>query len=393
MKLTKTDEQVLNAHSEALEKEQAKKDDVELSDPIPALETNRELLDFFEKGKRKPATSTYFKELDQILGGGLQGGSLYTLGAISSLGKTTFALNIIDQIIHNQYLEEKLYKEQIKELEKQYHQEKGDYQLENDLKKDISKFSQEIIFFSLEMSRQEILSKILSKQTFSHDQSHALTALQIMQNPEGLTDEQKDNLYTCSCNSSSFLNKLFFVEGIGNITTEEIRQYCEKHEQKRGTYPIIFIDYLQMLAPSNDRYTDKQSIDKSVLELKRIARDFDIPVFVISSLNRESYKDEINMTSFKESGAIEYSSDVLLGMQLNGLKEAKQDAKKDNDSLNQKIAELKQGQDGVREIELKILKNRNGIAGSSIHYQYNAKFNHFEEHLKNDHSITNQLPT
>ena len=63
-------------------------------------------------------------------------------------------------------------------------------------------------------------------------------------------------------------------------------------------------------------------MDKAVLELKRISRDFKLPVIAVSSLNRMSYGQRISMEAFKESGAIEYSSDVLIGLQLRGAGEA-----------------------------------------------------------------------
>ena len=75
------------------------------------------------------------------------------------------------------------------------------------------------------------------------------------------------------------------------------------------------------------------SYNKAVLELKRISRDFKLPVIAVSSLNRMSYGQRISMEAFKESGAIEYSSDVLIGLQLRGAGEAAFDpteAKKKN---------------------------------------------------------------
>ena len=87
----------------------------------------------------------------------------------------------------------------------------------------------------------------------------------------------------------------------------------------KGNAPVVVIDYLQILAPHNDRATDKQNTDKAVMELKRISRDYKTAVIGISSLNRQSYDEPISMKAFKESGAVEYSSDVLIGLQLEGV--------------------------------------------------------------------------
>jgi replicative DNA helicase len=72
------------------------------------------------------------------------------------------------------------------------------------------------------------------------------------------------------------------------------------------------------------------------------------------------------MSSFKESGAIEYSSDVLIGMQLKGAG----DKNADLEELKKKTP---------REVELKILKNRNGRTGEVIDFEFYSKYNDFEE--------------
>ena len=146
-----------------------------------------------------------------------------------------------------------------------------------------------------------------------------------------------------------------------------IREMVEDHINKTGNKPVVLIDYLQILAPYNDRASDKQNIDTSIRELKRLSRDFKIPVMVISSLNRESYKDEISESAYKESGAIEYTCDVLLGLQFKGVRDKKafnlQEAKRSNE----------------RDIELLILKNRNGETGNKISLKYITRFNYFYE--------------
>ena len=122
------------------------------------------------------------------------------------------------------------------------------------------------------MSAQELTAKLLSRSTYVQNPELALSALQIIQNPEHLSEEQKDHFYKLHAQDAQHYAKLFLTEGIGNITANDIRLCLERHKQDRGAYPVMFVDYLQMLAPESDRYTDKQNMDKSVLELKRIAR-------------------------------------------------------------------------------------------------------------------------
>lgn len=134
---------------------------------------------------------------------------------------------------------------------------------------------------------------------------------------------------------------------------------------------MVFVDYLQILAPYSDRMSDKQNTDKAVLELKRISRDFLIPVFCVSSLNRANYKTPISMEAFKkESGAIEYSSDVLLGLQLKGTGDK---------DFNVNLTKTQ----NPHEMELIIFKNRNGVTGGVIEFKYYAWFNYFAEAIPN----------
>ena len=103
-----------------------------------------------------------------------------------------------------------------------------------------------------------------------------------------------------------------------------------------------------------------------MLELKRISRDYKTPVIAVSSFNRDNYSSAVTMEAFKESGAIEYSSDVLIGLQLAGA------GKKDFDATAEK-------QKNPRTVELVILKNRNGKTGSKINFVYYPLFNYFKE--------------
>lgn len=163
-----------------------------------------------------------------------------------------------------------------------------------------------------------------------------------------------------------YADHIYISEGMGDIGADQIREQVKKHIHFTGNNPVVIVDYLQILAPHSERATDKQNTDKAVMELKRISRDYKIPVVGISSFNRANYKEAVTMEAFKESGAIEYSSDVLIGLQLRGA------GKKDFD------ANAEKGKN-PREVELKILKNRNGATGKTVEYEYYPLFNYFKE--------------
>ena len=171
-------------------------------------------------------------------------------------------------------------------------------------------------------------------------------------------------------NYKQFANHIFIYEGMGDIGVEEIRQSTNSHIKRTGNKnPVVFIDYLQILkaAKRDKNATDKQIIDHNVTALKQLSRDYDIPVFVISSLNRQNYNITINMSSFKESGSIEYGADVLMGIQLKGAGEKDFDVEKAK-SLN------------PRPVEVKVLKYRIGqIVSKGIGLTYYTAFNYFSE--------------
>lgn len=293
----------------------------------------------FINGIREKANTPYiptgFKKLDEQLDGGLFEG-LYFIGAISSLGKTTFTLQMADQIAQQ---------------------------------------GQDVIIFSLEMAKTELMAKSISRQTLlnSSDMKRAKTTRGITTYSRYLNyrEEEKALINKAIMAYSDYADKIVIYEGMGDVKTENIREAVEKHIRLTGNRPVVIIDYLQIIAPFNDRATDKQNIDKAVIELKRISRDFKVSVFAISSINRDNYKNKISMLAFKESGAIEYSSDVLIGLQFKGQGDNNFDA----DEAKQKSNKA----DSPRNIELIILKNRNGRTGEKIDYRYYPYFNYFKE--------------
>lgn len=284
-----------------------------------------------------PPTPTGFDSLDIELGGGLYEG-LYIIGAISSLGKTTLAMQIADQIAEG---------------------------------------GRDVLIFSLEMSRTELMAKSISRHTIKRvgaDPSlrtmHAKTARGITTGTQynGYSDIEKELIKAAIEDYRAYAGHIFISEGIGDIGVAQICSIVNEHIRLTGNKPVVIVDYLQILAPNDPRASDKQNIDKAVLELKRASRDYKIPVIAISSFNRENYKAEANMAAFKESGAIEYGCDVLIGMQLSGMRK---------NISEEEITQKKQA--NPREVELVILKNRNGRVGFTVQYSYYAMFNYFKE--------------
>ena len=271
---------------------------------------------------------TGFTELDNVLGGGMFEG-LYFIGALSSLGKTTFTLQIADQVAQQGH---------------------------------------DVLIISLEMARNELMAKSISRNTFLVNSNHAKTTRGITTAAyyKYYSDDDRACINQAINDYAKYAKHIFIEESVGNTTVEEVKRLVEQHISITGNKPVVIIDYVQILRPHDPRMSDKQSVDYNVMELKRISREFKIPIIGISSLNRQSYTQKISMTSFKESGAIEYSSDVLIGLQFEGATVEGFDPDK------AKMAD-------TRSIELVVLKNRNGKTGIKIGYGFKAKYNIFEE--------------
>jgi replicative DNA helicase len=183
---------------------------------------------------------------------------------------------------------------------------------------------------------------------------------------DGYSNTERELITSAIKAYAGYADHIYISEGIGDIGVAQVRGMVVKHITLTGNTPVVIIDYLQILAPYNERATDKQNTDKAVMELKRISRDYKIPVIAISSLNRQNYNNSISMEAFKESGSVEFSSDVLIGLQLARV------GKNDFDVNIEK-------QKNPREIELVILKNRNGATGGIIPFKYYPMFNYFKE--------------
>ena len=294
----------------------------------------QDFLDGIADSVNTPCISTGFPMLDEVLDGGLYEG-LYIVGAISSLGKTTLVTQIADQVASKGH---------------------------------------DVLIFSLEMARSEVMAKSISRHTIMEvlqtggDTKNAKTVrgVTVGKRYEKYSNTEKDLITNAVQAYSGYAKHIYITEGVGDLGVQQIRETVEKHTRYTGNTPLVIVDYLQILAPANERATDKQNTDKAVMELKRISRDFKTPVIGISSFNRDNYNNAVSMQAFKESGAIEYSSDILIGLQLKGAGEKEFDpteAKKKN----------------PREIELVILKNRNGQTGAKVPFEFYPMFNYFVE--------------
>lgn len=320
------------------------------------------MIDRIRQSKSSTEYPTGFENLDKLLDGGLYAG-LYCVGAISSLGKTTFCLQIADQVARS---------------------------------------GNDVLIFSLEMAADELTAKSISRLTYNlanehkYDKKDAKTTTGILRGKRyALYNSREKQLINEAFEAyERYADHLYIIEGSEGLGTEQIRETVKQHISITGNRPVVMVDYLQIIAPYNERASDKQNTDHAVMDLKRISRDYEIPVVAISSFNRDSYGSPVDLTSFKESGGIEYSSDVVIALQYEGMDYEKNDAgtkQEDEKSRYARIQELKQNinkhaKDGEAvPVQLKVLKNRNGAKGDAF-FRFIPMFNRFEESAKGTYS-------
>lgn len=302
------------------------------------LDTFNEMIQDQESNK---PLSTGINLLDEALEGGFYRKNLVILGAISSLGKTTLALQIADNIAR-----------------------KGN----------------DVLIFSLEMSKEELIAKSISRNMYlkaydRHYTALTLTTRDILKGKginETLNNSQQIEVYKEAFNDykDNIASNIYITECNDNIDINiaTINDKIKQHIAITNNKPFVVIDYLQIIQNNDKGLTDKQVIDKIVTSLKRIARDNDITILLISAFNRASYNQESNLSSFRDSSTIEYTSDVLISLQHEILDGVIDDKTKKNTNQEQQKDE--------RDLTLKILKNRNGRITDIKGIKFYAKYNY-----------------
>lgn len=295
---------------------------------------------------------TGIPNFDEALAGGIYP-ALYVIGAISSLGKTSLVVQLADTVARS---------------------------------------GRPVLYFSLEMSRRELRAKSLSRLMFTgaansrQDQSwSAYTATEIL----FPSTRHKDNNPTAEDlparleaakkdYSEHEGHNVYYLTGIGTIKAAKIaeltRAFMLAHPDRLK--PLVIVDYLQILAAEDPHDTDKTRTDKAVVALKRLSAKEKIPVIAVSSFNRENYTSPVSEAAFKESGAVEYSADVLIGLQPNGMKPA---LTKENIYYNMCCCAECKSDPISRHLEAKVLKSRVGVPGKAAKLEYRPGYNIFRD--------------
>lgn len=204
-----------------------------------------------------------FLDLDYMTAG-FQPSDLVIIAARPSMGKTAFVLNVAS---HMAFKREK-----------------------------------NVAIFSLEMSKESLVNRMLSLQSTVNAQDIR-------------TGKLTDADWKALIESAGVIgNSRLIIDDTPSISVSALRSKCRKYKIEHGL-DIIIIDYLQLMSGSGKSESHQQEISEISRSLKAVARELNVPVIALSQLSRavESRPDKRPMLSdLRESGAIEQDADMVM---------------------------------------------------------------------------------
>ncbi len=207
---------------------------------------------------------TGFQEIDDKLSG-LQNSDLVVLGARPSLGKTSLAL---------------------------------------DIAKNAAKANVPVGIFSLEMSREQIVDRLIA--------SEAQVPLWELRTGKLRNDEDFELIQQ----ALSDLSQLpIFIEDTPSPSILQMRSMARRLQSEQGGLGLIVVDYLQLIQPRMQTDNLVQQVTEFSRGLKSMARELNVPVLALSQLSREVDKrdnKQPRLSDLRESGAIEQDADVVM---------------------------------------------------------------------------------
>lgn len=207
------------------------------------------------------------------------------------------------------------------------------------------KYKKKVVFFSLEMTKEQLLYRLLSTETL------------ISQTKLRSGRISKDEWININNTISGLSNLSFYIDDTPNISISEILFKIKRlNQEKDHPVGLLFIDYLQLLEDLDKNNNRVQEVSKITRNLKKLARELNVPIIVMSQLSRnvETRTNKRPMLSdLRESGSIEQDADVVMMLYR-------------DDYYNKKTLEK-------NIIEIIIAKHRNGPVGTAK-LKFNSNF-------------------
>lgn len=233
-----------------------------LATVIPRIIERLELLN--ESDSHIIGMPTGFKDLDRKTSG-LQKSDLIIVAGRPSMGKTAFAMNLVENVA----LEAK----------------------------------KPVAVFSMEMPSEQLLMRMLSSLSQVSGQSVRTGQL---------SAEDWPRIFS----TTSLLNSApVFVDDTPALTPSELRARVRRLKREQGDLGLVVIDYIQLMRASSEKENRATELSEISRNLKALAKEMDVPVVALSQLNRslEQRTDKRPiMSDLRESGAIEQDADIIM---------------------------------------------------------------------------------
>ncbi len=257
-----------------------------------------EIEDMIQRKGALTGLATGFPKLDRCTNG-LRGGNVVVIAARPSMGKTSLAMNIVEHIaIHN------------------------------------TEKTAPVGVFSLEMSAVQLMMRMIC----------SLAEVSTTRIQGGLIGEREIGALTAA---AAKINKAkIWIDDTAGLTIMDLRARARRMKMNHQVEMLV-VDYLQLMRGSSNRKSDNRQQEIADISggLKALAKELNVPVIVLSQLNREVERREggrPRLSDLRESGSIEQDADIV-GL----LARAKDD--KDDEVLPP-----------VLDVVLHVAKNRNG---------------------------------
>jgi replicative DNA helicase len=211
--------------------------------------------------------SSGFKDLDQFTFG-FQRSEMIVLAARPSMGKTSLALNMVEAAAMPK---------------------RGE--------------SITVLLFSLEMSAAQLALRMLC--------ARARVNMKLLR--DGLLSKNGEEQQRLLQTADEFSKSPIFIDDSSHLTIMELRAKARRLAA-RHKLGFIVVDYLQLLSPTDPKVPREQQVAEISRGLKALAKELDVPVLVLSQLNRSAEKENRTpkLSDLRESGSIEQDADVVL---------------------------------------------------------------------------------
>jgi len=232
----------------------------------PLLKEAVERIDeLFGNSDSLTGVTTGFDDLDEATGG-LQKSDLIIVAARPSMGKTTFAMNLVENALMAS--------------------------------------NKPVLVFSLEMPAAQLVTRMLS----------SLGRINQTKVRNGQLEDDDWPKLTAAVNMLK--NKPLFIDDQAGISPNEMRTRARRIVREHGPLSMIMVDYLQLMQIKTGKVESRTNeISEISRSLKAIAKEMECPVIALSQLNRSleqrPNKRPVN-SDLRESGAIEQDADVIM---------------------------------------------------------------------------------